>query len=152
MRFIWTIVSLGVALTAILVILCNVNNWSEQAAEEADRATAEAYGIDPDTLDLPGAVTVTGLEIVGEGPAPEIRLRVQNTGGRNLYNVHVRAELLDAGGKELWNETKFDLEPVKIPTGDPAKGSVVVTDERFASVGTIRAEDVVGVVEVRLPE
>ena len=148
MRFIGTLISLGIALTAILIILCNVDDWSKQAAEEADRATAEAYGIDPDTLDLPGRVTVTSLEVVGEDTAPEIRLRVENTGGRNLYNVHVTAELLNAGGGVLWNEAEFDLEPVKIPTGAPAKGSCVVTDEGFASVGEIRAEDVVGEVKV----
>jgi hypothetical protein len=151
MRIIWTLVSLGIALAAILIILCNVDEWSRQAAEEADRATAEAYGIDPDTLDLPGRVTVTSLEVVGEDAAPEIRLRVENTGGRNLYNVHVRAELLDAGGNVLWDEAEFDLEPLKIPTGDPAKGSCVVAGEGFASVGKIRADDFVGAVEVQLP-
>jgi len=151
MRFIWTLVSLGIALTAILIILGNVDEWSRQAVEEADRATAKAYGIDPDTIDLPGALTVTSLEVVGEDVAPEIRLRVENTGRRNLYDVHVRAQLLDAGGNVLWDEAEFDLEPLKIPTGDPAKGSGVVTEEGFASVGVIRADDVVGAVEVQLP-
>jgi len=148
MRFIWTLVSLGIALAVILVILCNVDKWSEQANVEADRAMAEAYGIDPDTADLPGEVTVTGLEVNAEGGAPEIRLRVENTGRRNLCNVHVVAQLLDATGKELWNEAEFNLEPLKIPTGEPAKGSGVVTKEGFASVGKIRADDVLGAVEV----
>jgi len=152
MRFIWTIVSLGIALAAILTILCNVDEWSRQAALEADRATAEAYGIDPDTLDLPGRVTVTSLEVVGEDAVPEIRLRALNTGGRNLYDVHVTAKLLDAGGKELSNEAEFDLEPLKIPTGETAEGSGVVTEEGFATVGRIRAEDVAGAVEVQLPK
>ncbi|MCX7021092.1 MAG: hypothetical protein NTW26_02235 [bacterium] len=152
MRFLGTLVSLGLALAAILVILCNVDKWTRETAEEADRATAEAYGIDPDTIDLPGEVTVTGLEIHGEGPAPEIRLRVENTGGRNLYNVHVTAELLDAGGEVLWDDAEFNLEPIKVPTGTPAKGSGVVTEEGFASVGKIRAGDVAGVIEVHNPE
>jgi len=147
-----TLVSLGIALTVILVILCNVDDWSRQATEEADRAMAEAYGIDPDTADLPGEVTVTGLEVFGENPQPEIRLRAENTGGRNLYDVQVTAELLDAGGEVLWNDAEFDLEPLKVPTGAPAKGSATVTEEGFASVGKIRAKDAVGVVEVHQPE
>jgi hypothetical protein len=150
-RLIWTLVSLGIAVAAVLIILGNVDTWTEEAALEADRATAEAYGIDPDTLDLPGVLTVTDLEVLDEGFPPEIRLRVENTGGRNLYNVHVTAELLNAAGKELWDDAEFYLEPTKLPVGDPAKGSGVVTEEGFASVGELRADDVLGDVKIVTP-
>jgi hypothetical protein len=153
MRLIWTLVSLGIVVTVVLVIVCNIDDWTSQMAGEADRATAEAYGIDPDTVDEPGEVTVTELEVLREENAyPEIRLRVRNTGARNLYNVQVVMELQDSGGEVLWDEVSFYLEPTKIPTDAKAKGSVTVFEEGFADVAEVRAEDVLGPVEVHLPE
>jgi hypothetical protein len=77
---------------------------------------------------------------------------VENTGRRNLYNVHVRAELLNAAGDVLWDEADFYLEPTKLPVGEPAKGSAVVSAEGFASVGTIRVEDVLSPIEIVTPQ